>query len=95
MNRQILRDTPYATLLAEHRVGEARIERLWVKDAAQEEIRFSWWKNLGNGDQMMERPLDVPEDELLDLFRGGLSAGVFSEDFTRQLTGLLQRHLSD
>ena len=94
MNQRIIRDTPYASLFAQHKVGEARVERLWVKDATQWEIRFSWWKNLGDGEKMMERPLDVPEDVLLELFRGGLCEGVFADDFTRELKDLLEKHLS-
>ena len=40
-----LRDTAYAEELARAIVDGARIERLFVKDEGQIEIRFSWWKD--------------------------------------------------
>jgi hypothetical protein len=62
-----------------------RIERLFVKEFQQEEIRFSWWKD----DKIMMRPLDLPEDELLELFRRAIDEGVFRPEFLKALKRVL------
>jgi len=79
------RDTPYARELASADLNGCRIERLYVKGAGQDEIRFSWWKD-GN---MANRPLDLPEKDLLALFRLAIERGVFSDDFLRDLHATL------
>lgn len=86
-----MRDTPYATELrtAEDAAGQ-KIERLYVKELAREEIRFSWWKD----GQLMIRPLDLPEDELLVLLSAAFDKGVFREEFLLGLQSALASHLS-
>jgi hypothetical protein len=85
------RDTEYALEIATARLPSGKgndtvaIEHLYVKDAAQHEIRFSWWK----GTRMMDRPLDLPESELLPLFREAIKERVFSEEFLADLRRLL------
>jgi hypothetical protein len=64
-----LRDSPYATELARGELADPkgdcfRIERLRVKATGVEEIRFSWWPK-----GMANKPLDLPEQELLELLR--------------------------
>lgn len=85
-----MRDTPYARELktAEDRFGQ-KIERLYVKEAAREEIRFSWWKD----GQLMIRPLDLPEDELLSLMSTAIAKGVFRAEFLLGLHATLVSHL--
>ena len=56
---------------------EARVERLLIKKLGKEEIRFSWWKD-GN---IVPRPLDVSEENLIELIAKGMRAGVFSPTF--------------
>lgn len=84
-----MRDTNYARELATASLSsgdsEVRIERLFVKEFQQEEIRFSWWKN----DKMMMRPLDLPESELLELFQIAIQKRVFTPAFLRDLKGIL------
>src|SRR4029077_9325626 len=86
-----MRDTAYATeqisatLPLDDGEHEARIERIFVKDEGEEEIRFSWWKN-GN---IVPRPLDLDENTLLDLFQRRISAGVFTANFRNRLRGML------
>lgn len=72
------RDTRYAQEIetAQDDMGQ-RIERILVKEKGREEIRFSWWPD----GKFVIRPLDIPEDELLPLFRQAISKGVFSETF--------------
>jgi hypothetical protein len=89
---QPLRDTRYARELATAKLPSGTggnsfvaIERIFVKQAEQVEIRFSWWE----GSRMMPRPLDLPEDELLPLVRAAIRAGVFSEAFVESLRTLV------
>ena len=87
---QPLRDTPYANELCKpgsvkQGDSECRIERIRVKESDQVEIRFSWWKN-GN---LIPRPLDLPEEELLQLFKDAIDNGVFSETFKSKLREIL------
>lgn len=87
-----LRSTPYADEKARASVvmalgHEARIELLWVKDSQQLEVRFSWWQH----NRMIARPLDLPEDTLLELLERGITAGALSADFSAKL----ERRLED
>ena len=85
-----MRDTPYATEIetASDSIGQT-IERLFVKEHGREEIRFSWWKD----GQLMIRPLDLPEDELLPLMKTAMAKGVFSQRFLSDLQTALVAHL--
>jgi hypothetical protein len=78
-------DTAYAKSISYAEVRECRIERIFVKEFAQDEIRFSWWPN----GRFAPRPLDVPEDHLLELMRASIKAGVFSSGFVDDLRKLL------
>jgi hypothetical protein len=81
-----MRDTPYAKELARAEINDCRIERLWVKRLGQIEIRFSWWPR----GRLVTRPLDLPEHELLELLRGAVREGVFSETFVANLLSILR-----
>lgn len=85
-----MRDTPYATQLnvVQDEVGQS-IERLYVKEHAREEIRFSWWRD----GRMMVRPLDLPEDELLALLNDAFDKDIFSDTFLAGLHSALSSHL--
>jgi hypothetical protein len=48
---------------------EARVERIRIKKTNTVEIRVSWWKN----GHLMNRPLDLPEAELMTLIAGGFA----------------------
>jgi hypothetical protein len=85
-----MRETDYQQELASVRVefpsgGEGRLERILVKESGLEEIRFSWWKD----GRFIPRPLDLPEAELLELLRKGISGGVFTDRFLLELTRVL------
>jgi hypothetical protein len=89
---QKLRETRYVRELAAAKLpagagGKASIaiERLEVKKDKQVKIRFSSWQ----GARMQARPLDLTEEELLPLFDAALRGGVFSEQFMRDLGGVL------
>ena len=78
-----MRDTDYATELATADVEG--IERLFVKPENHVEIRFSWWVD----NRMANRPLDLPERELLPLLKQAIEKGVFTEGFLRELHAIL------
>jgi len=85
-----MRDSKYARELASVSKfwgsSEAKIERIYVKEFKQDEIRFSWW----NEGRLIPRPLDVPEEDLLFLIQKALEAGVFSADFLSKLKKILE-----
>ena len=80
-----LRDTQYAKEIATADIGGCRIERIFVKEQNQEEVRFSWWVD----GKMAPRPLDVPEVELLPLLVEAIKGGVFTAEFLRNLHAAL------
>lgn len=89
---QPLRNTKYARELATAKLPSGpdgtsyvAIERIFVKQFKQIEIRFSSWE----GSRIMPRPLDLPEEELLPLLRAACQAGVFSEAFIHGLQSLI------
>ena len=55
-----MRSTSYVDELSHVDQGGARIERIRIKEAGEEEIRFSWWKD----GRFQTRPLDLSEDDL-------------------------------
>ena len=88
------RDTGYATLLAEGRIdfrdgNSIRIERLYVKEQKQDEIRFSWWKH----ERLIPRPLDVSEKQLLSLFQKSIKNAVFTRSFISRLKIMLEDYI--
>ena len=85
-----MRDTSYATEQATAHLilnptNEAKIERIFVKETNEEEIRFSWWKD----GRMMLRPLDLAEGDLLQLLGNAIRAEVFTPEFRSKLRELL------
>jgi hypothetical protein len=88
--KELVRDTEYATELATAEIDGCRIEPLFVKEPGQEEIRFSWWVE----GRLANRPLDLPERQLLPLLRQAIQQRVFTDDFLRDLHAVLydERH---
>jgi hypothetical protein len=76
-----MRDTKYATEQCTAKVGENRIERLFIKAHRQEEIRVSWWPK----GRMANRPLDVTEEDFVTLIAQGIADGVLSGQFLSKL----------
>ena len=76
-----MRDTKYATERRTSRVGDNRIERLFIKAQKQEEIRVSWWPD----GRMANRPLDVTERDFIKLIAQGIADGVLSGQFLSRL----------
>lgn len=85
-----MRDTDYATELARASIdypkgSQARMERLYVKGEGKEEIRFSWWMH----NQLMPRPLDLPETDFLRLLEAAIANGVVSNEGVSRLRALV------
>jgi hypothetical protein len=78
-------ETPYMRMIASTEIDECRIERIFVKELGQEEIRFSWWPN----GRFAPRPLDLPETALLELIRSAIRDGVFTAPFVQGLRELM------
>lgn len=76
-----MRDTKYAREERTSRVGENRIERLFIKEHQREEIRVSWWPK----GRMANRPLDVSEADFIGLIAQGIADGVLSGQFLPKL----------
>lgn len=76
-----MRDTKYATEQCTTKVGENRIERLFIKAHKQVEIRVSWWPD----GRIANRPLDVTEADFITLLAQGVADGVLSGQFLPKL----------
>lgn len=76
-----MRDTKYATEQRTSKIGDSRIERLFIKEHKQVEIRVSWWPD----GRMANRPLDVTEVDFIKLIAQGIADGVLSGQFLPKL----------
>ena len=76
-----MRDTKYATEQCTTKVGDNRIERLFIKAHKQVEIRVSWWPD----GRMANRPLDVTEPDFIILLAQAVADGVLSGQFLPKL----------
>ena len=94
MAKHELRKTPYADEITEPAQiafpdgSEGRFERLKFKTGhskGNEGYRFSWWKD----GRILPRPLDVTEDEFLELMRKALQEEVLSQHALRELRTML------
>lgn len=62
------------------------IEQIFIKDLDRREVRFAYYKkNKNDNYQLVPRPLDVTEDEFLEMFRQAIKNGVFSKIFLKAL----------
>lgn len=87
------RETRYKRELKRVEVSGANLERILRKKSKSVEIRFSYWVPNHKGNvQMMPRPLDLSEDNLLLLLEKAIKEGVLSEDFSAKLYGMLATH---
>ena len=89
----MIKSTKYCNLLARGMTKEGEdisaVERIFVKDLNREEIRFAWYKEKNGTMQFRLRPLDLPENELIELIRNGVRNEVFSKEFRESLKNIL------
>ncbi len=86
----------YKTLLKEAKINIgnneiAKAEKILIKATNQEELRFSWWTQ--NGSQFQRTPLDLPEQQWIELFDEAVKNDVLSKDFIKDLITVLVRGL--
>jgi hypothetical protein len=86
---QILKRTKYCDLLAQGTTQEGEdisaVERIYINNHKSEEIRFAWYKEKNGVPHFQPRPLDLTEDELLELLKDCVNKGVFSNKFRENL----------
>nr|WP_294099767.1 hypothetical protein [Proteiniclasticum sp.] len=80
-----IKETKYCSILAQGKVFDGEytycIEKIFVKELRQDEIRFSLYKDTMNQvERYIPRSLDVTEKEFLELFKESIKHGVFSEE---------------
>lgn len=89
----VLKRTKYCNLLAQGLTQEGEdisaVERIFVKALNREEIRFAWYKDRNGTKHFQPRPLDLTEEELLELLLDGVNKGVFSNNFRKVLKNIL------
>lgn len=90
---EVLKKTKYCDLLAQGTTQEgidvSAVERIRIHELNREEIRFAWYKLNGDSLRFQLRPLDLTEEELLELLKDGVKEGVFSDDFRHKLKKVL------
>lgn len=91
---KVIKETRYCKVLKQAKIRENNvaygIEKIFVKDLNQEEIRFVYFKDTYRQDeQLVPRPLDLPEDDLIKLIELSIKQNVFSKEFVGKLKVIL------
>lgn len=91
---KIIKETKYCKVLKQAKIREGNvaygIEKIFVKDLNQEEIRFVYFKDTyRQEEQLVPRPLDLPEDDLIKLIELSIKQNVFSKEFVGKLKVIL------
>jgi len=69
----------------------AKAEKILIKETNAEELRFSWWKVSGN--KFIPRPLDLPEEQWVELFEAAVENNVVSQEFIKKMIKVLAEGL--
>ncbi|MBH6946640.1 hypothetical protein I6A93_02895 [Clostridioides difficile] len=85
-----IKETRYCKVLRQAKIRDKNvaygIEKIFVKDLNQEEIRFVYFKDTyRQEEQLVPRPLDLPEDDLIKLIELSIKQNVFSKEFVEKL----------
>lgn len=91
---KVIKETRYCKVLKQAKIRESNvaygIEKIFVKDLNQEEIRFVYFKDTyRQEEQLVPRPLDLPEDDLIKLIELSIKQNVFSKEFVGKLKAIL------
>lgn len=86
----------YKTLLKEVQISiggdeVAKAEKIIVNKTNKEEIRFSWWTK--DGKQFNRAPLDLPEEQWIELFEVAVNENIVSQDFIKEMIKVLAKGL--
>jgi len=96
MANKVIKTTNYCTVLQQSIIDKGTyaygIERIIVNDGdGQEEIRWVFFKDtMKSKHQLIARPLDLPEEDLLELMSKAIHEKIFSDKFLNQLYKLLK-----
>lgn len=87
---EYIKDTKYCKILAQSKVIDGEytysIEKVYVKEKKQDEIRFCLYKDTVNQvERYIPRSLDVTELEFLELVKGAITKEVFSKELLSSL----------
>ena len=97
MSKRVVKTTDYCTILQQSIVDKGTyaygIERIIVNDGdGQEEIRWVFFKDTQKRRmQTIARPLDLPEDDLLELIQRAIKEKLFSKSFVDSLKEILNQ----
>ena len=97
MSKRVVKTTDYCTILQQSIVDKGTyaygIERIIVNDGdGQEEIRWVFFKDTQKRRmQTIARPLDLPEDDLLELIQRAIKEKLFSKSFVDDLKEILNK----
>lgn len=75
-------------------IGEdeiAKAEKIIINETNQEELRFSWWTQ--DGKKFNIRPLDLPEDQWIELFDAAVKDEIVSQEFIKEMIKVLAKGL--
>ncbi len=97
---KVIKETRYCKVLRQAKIRDNNvaygIEKIFVKELNQEEIRFAYFKDITKGsiikeEQLVARPLDLPEDDLIKLIELSIKQNVFSKEFISKLKDILNK----
>lgn len=93
---KIIKETKYCKVIRQAKIRENNIaygiEKIFVKNLNQEEIRFVYFKDtLRQEEQLVPRPLDLPEKDLLKLIEVAIKHNVFSKEFLSNLNEIVNK----
>lgn len=93
---KLIKETRYCKVLRQAKIRENNvaygIEKIFVKDLNQEEIRFVYFKDtVKMEEQLVARPLDLPEDDLIRLIELAIKQNVFSKEFIGNLKEIINK----
>ena len=97
MSKKVVKTTDYCTILQQSIVDKGTyaygIERIIVNDGdGEEEIRWVYFKDTKKCKmQTVARPLDLPEDDLLELIQKAIKEKLFSKVFVDSLRQILDK----
>ena len=97
MSKRVVKTTDYCTILQQSMIDTGTyaygIERIIVNDGSgEEEIRWVFFKDTMRAKkQLIARPLDLPEDDLLELIQKAIKEKLFSREFVDGLKDTLNK----
>ncbi len=94
MTRRVIKETNYCQILNQGKITDEEyiycIEKIFIKAIKRDEIRFSLYKDtIRSAERYIPRSLDVTEQQLLQLINEAIQEEVFSKDFLKKLSQIL------